>query len=313
MTKKREAPYKLLQLEALLKRLPANHPKRPFLEQEYHKRLAGYRGEQEIDFYLNYVSDHHITCLNNIRLNYDSQYFQIDTLVISPQYLLILEIKNITGTIYFDEQFGQLIRIYEGKQEGMRDPIFQVQRQKNLLLKWLKKNHFPLWPIEAFIVISNPSTIIKTSNTQPLHIVHVTKIPEIIHHLNEKYPPVKTLTPVAELADKIAEMNQPLVTDILDEYAIDPGHLIKGVRCPNCDFIPMKKIWKKWQCTKCHFISQHVYETSLDDYKLIFGNKITNRGLRDFLKIRSRSTAWYILQKFVTEKKGTNRKMDYFF
>lgn len=80
--------------------------------------------------------------LHDIRLFDQNHHFQIDTIIISAYFLLLLEIKNIAGTLLFDSKFNQLIRISEGNSEGFPDPILQVKRQEEQFRKWLSLNGF---------------------------------------------------------------------------------------------------------------------------------------------------------------------------
>ena len=43
----RKLPVKILTLEALLRRLPDNHPARLQIEEEYGIMMAGYKGERQ--------------------------------------------------------------------------------------------------------------------------------------------------------------------------------------------------------------------------------------------------------------------------
>ncbi|MDQ7861687.1 nuclease-related domain-containing protein [Peribacillus frigoritolerans] len=56
---------------------------------------------------------------HDLRLQDQSRFFQLDTLLISKKYALIIEVKNIAGAIYFDPHFNQLIRTIEGKRNGL--------------------------------------------------------------------------------------------------------------------------------------------------------------------------------------------------
>jgi hypothetical protein len=55
--KDRDIPYKLKAEEALMRWLNVNHPKLAIIEEEYRKKLAGIRGEKELDY--------HLSCLTN--------------------------------------------------------------------------------------------------------------------------------------------------------------------------------------------------------------------------------------------------------
>ncbi|WP_391367865.1 nuclease-related domain-containing protein [Lysinibacillus sp. KU-BSD001] len=59
--------------------------------------------------------------------------YQVDTVFVCKQFMLILEIKNMVGEIHFDEEKHQFIRIkQDGKVEGFRNPINQVKRTYQL-------------------------------------------------------------------------------------------------------------------------------------------------------------------------------------
>lgn len=78
--------------------------------------MAGYRGEQSLDYYLGFLTNYFI--LHDLRLPDRDHHFQLDTLLISPYFILILEVKNISGTLIFDDHFKQLIRVTPEKEEG---------------------------------------------------------------------------------------------------------------------------------------------------------------------------------------------------
>ncbi|PWW26167.1 hypothetical protein DFO73_111105 [Cytobacillus oceanisediminis] len=49
IVKERSTPIKITYLEALLRRLPYDHPKRSRIEEDLFKRRGGYRGEKALD------------------------------------------------------------------------------------------------------------------------------------------------------------------------------------------------------------------------------------------------------------------------
>lgn len=105
IVKERKMPVHLLQLEALLRRLPAHHPKRNVVAENLAKFMAGYKGEQAIEYPLSFLSEIKYSILHDIRLFDQKHYFQIDALIVSSCFLLFLEIKNIFGTLIFDTKF----------------------------------------------------------------------------------------------------------------------------------------------------------------------------------------------------------------
>ncbi|MGM0874073.1 MAG: hypothetical protein ACQEWV_04595 [Bacillota bacterium] len=59
--KEKELPIKIKKLEALLRRLPKGHSKCSYVEEEFAKRMAGYKGEKSLEYYLSFLDeDFHI-------------------------------------------------------------------------------------------------------------------------------------------------------------------------------------------------------------------------------------------------------------
>ncbi|MFX3623267.1 MAG: nuclease-related domain-containing protein [Ectobacillus sp.] len=133
IVKERKKPVKIQKLEALLRRLPPQHPKQKEIEENLAKSLSGYRGEQSLDYYLSFLPPKQQLILHDLRLKENGRYFQIDTLILTKAFILIIEAKNIAGTIFFDTAFHQLIRTIDGKEEAFPDPIMQITRQKQQL------------------------------------------------------------------------------------------------------------------------------------------------------------------------------------
>ena len=134
MKKAIQIPLKVESLEAALLRLSKNYVKRPRVEQELGKAKAGYFGEKSIDYYLKDFSSNHFHILHDLRLCIaNDNFFQIDILINTPNYLLIIEVKNYVGSLYFDGNFKQLIREKNGVEEGMENPIPQVINQQRKL------------------------------------------------------------------------------------------------------------------------------------------------------------------------------------
>jgi len=88
---------------------------------------------------------------------------------------------------------------------------------------------------------------------------------------------------------------------------------MKGVFCPKCGANPMVRKKQKWHCMVCGEYSQTAHLSSIMDYRLLIGNTITNRQLRDFLLIDSADLARRILLKLNLEKCGSGKSVFYRF
>ncbi|WP_397548119.1 NERD domain-containing protein [Rossellomorea yichunensis] len=116
----------------------------------------------------------------------------MDFLILTPSYVLLIEVKNISGIVTIDPFIRQLTRTYKGITEGFSDPISQVQRQKLLLQKWFSVQKLKHPPIKHLVVFSNPSTILNFTESPPAdspyrNIIHSQNIIDKIKDLNETY------------------------------------------------------------------------------------------------------------------------------
>ena len=305
----------ILKLEALLRRLPINHPTRKKIEEELAKSYAGFRGEQAIDYQLSLLGgDYQI--FQDVRLPYkENTYFQLDFLLVTDRFLLIIEVKNIAGTLFFDQSFHQLIRTMDEKEEGFADPVLQVKKHKQQLQTWIKNNKLPPIPIETLIVISNPSSIIKTT---PQHkeiyrlVTHAANLPAKIHSIENDYP--NKSCEKSELRKMIRLLQKQHTDpdyDILQRFQIAPSEIVTGVLCPDC-FITLSRKKGQWFCSNCASLFQNAHIQALIVYRLLIRSTITNKQLRDFLRIPSVSVASKMLNSLQAESVGKYKNKVYY-
>lgn len=100
--KPRDNPTHLLRMEALSRRLILNHKHKQVVDHLARSLRAGYNGEKSLDFTLGFLPKDQFHILHNVRIKDEHGYFQIDTLIASPHFALIIEVKNIYGSIIFD-------------------------------------------------------------------------------------------------------------------------------------------------------------------------------------------------------------------
>jgi hypothetical protein len=311
IVKRRKVPLTIRKLRALTRRLSPNHPKIPLIIKDLKKREAGYKGECSIDFPLSFLQSKSYFIFHDLRLQDQSRFFQMDTLLVSKKFALIIEVKNIAGSIYFDPHFNQLIRTKDGKETAFPDPIVQVNRQESQLRNWFLKNGFPSLPILSLIVISNPQTIIRTSpENRKLHykVIHPDGLPSRInlmeHSITESILGEKDLKKVVRILNKY---HIEAASSILERYNLTEEDLIKGVICENCKGFPLIRRHGTWFCNQCQLSNKDAHIQAFRDYFHLLGSTITNRQLRDFLNISSASSTTRILQSLKLTSKGANK------
>lgn len=295
--KERKMPVKIRKLEALLRRLSLTHPKRKEIASELAKSMAGYKGEQSLDYYLSFLPDQDYFIFHDLRLPHKYHFFQIDILILSSSFFLVLEAKNISGSLLFDHAFHQLIRTTNGIEEVFPDPILQIERQVSQLVTWLEQNECPFVLVESLVVITNPSALIKsTPHDRMQAVIRSTNLPAKFAFFQNLYNQKKLATKeLRKISSLLLKHHKPHNPDILQRFHVLKTDLLTGVQCPSCFYLPMERRWGKWNCSRCSCSSNDAHLFSLNDYALLLQSTITNQQLRDFLQLSSDSVAKKLL------------------
>ena len=296
--KERGVPLAIRTLEALVRRISPNHPSFQLIKSDLTKRKAGLRGEQSLDYYLNEPDLDHYSIFHDIRLSVHGHPFQIDTLMLTNQFVLILEVKNISGTLHFDQKFNQLIRTTsDGREEGFPDPFSQVSQQQKRLQDWLHTERFPRIPIETLIIIANPSTIIKSNSGSHIHkLCHANRLHEKVHTFENRYKQdVLNIKGRKKLQRTIIKNLLPASIDIANRYHLERNDILTGVICPFCSARPMARVHGNWSCPHCSTTSKDAHHQTIEDYFLLISPFITNREFRRFTGLQSRYVAKRLL------------------
>ncbi|WP_180953490.1 nuclease-related domain-containing protein [Bacillus sp. T33-2] len=311
IAKHRTLPVSILKREALLRRLPANHPKYSVVEGDLYKRKAGFRGEEEVDYYLRQLPGKNHMIYQDIRLPNGSDHFQLDTLLVCRNFMLVIEVKNISGTLYFDQSFNQLIRTQNGKEESFPDPILQAKLQRWKLSEWLQYNKFESIPIEYLIVMGKSPGIVKISPGSEKIFQKVCPASNILFKIKEleRYYSKEniSLQVLKKLNKLLLKSHCPHDMDILRHHSVADKDIITGVQCPSCSVFSMERRYGKWYCQKCNTKSKDAHIQSLNDYFLLFHPSITNQQFRDFHHITSIHTACKLLAKLNLPHTGINK------
>ncbi|WP_423409717.1 nuclease-related domain-containing protein [Heyndrickxia sp. MSNUG] len=287
--KERKIPLKFRAEEAIIRRLDSTHPKFSFIQENHRKMSAGIRGEKELDYQLGFLPNEKYLILNDLRLQQNGHFFQIDTLLLSPKASFIIDSKNISGTVLFDFNLEQCLRIFNDKEEGIRDPITQVRTHKRLLSQWLIDNKLGSIPLEYLVVMTHATTVIKThgnSTNKNRRLLHSDQLYERLIEFEKRYTNENlTLKEIKKIGKQLLKSHTPLLPKILSAYSIDPFDIKPGVQCPSCLAIPMNRQHGKWFCNNCGCKSKDAHISAITDYSLIFSQTISLSQFRNFLLI----------------------------
>jgi len=149
LLKRREVSLKQLTLEMLERRLLKSHPKSTYYQEMLSRTRAGYAGEQRVDreWQEVYLEHAHYVLHDVVLKGEGGSIHQMDTLLMSQHFILIVEIKNIVGRVEYMEDNHQFIRVTsDGKVDGFRNPFDQVKRHARFLGKFFQKagTHIPI-------------------------------------------------------------------------------------------------------------------------------------------------------------------------
>lgn len=301
-------PLELLQLEALNERLPVNHPLKERIEEKSRNVRAGYKGEQDLVFYLQFLPEEKYHIFHHLRIEDRYGAFQIDLLLLSSNFFLIVEVKNVRSHVIFDDM-GQVFRIEDEKEFAFQHPVQQVNLQHLRLLRWLKTHHLPPIPIEKIVVYTNPSVLLKNHTNKkelPKLVMRKDSFLEKIQEFEKMYTTNKlSEKQLVEISFQLLVANIEKKDAILRKYNISYEELRKGVICPTCGQAPMIRKGGKWNCLYCGANSKNAHRTALAHYGLLVNEYINNREARDFLQLDSRHIVKKLLEKERLEKIGS--------
>ncbi|WP_377887548.1 HRDC domain-containing protein [Alkalihalobacillus sp. R86527] len=143
---------------------------------EKHLKLfsIGHTGEKSVMFELQH-SMLPLLILHDVHLEFENYKAQIDFIVITHKFILVLEVKKLFGNIRITDK-GEFQRVITKNnrvvnKEGMYSPVNQAERHVNILEKLLKsKGIITKCPIRGAVTFANPKTIIDMSPDVPADI-----------------------------------------------------------------------------------------------------------------------------------------------
>ncbi|MDN3018438.1 nuclease-related domain-containing protein [Paenibacillus sp. BSR1-1] len=299
--KKRTIPLVILILEALCRRLPLNYPKYQQILEELGRRQAGYQGEVALDYYLRLLPIDKYMILHDLNLPDGDYNCQIDTLFLTPEFALIVEVKNMAGKLIFDTENEQFTQINNDKEKGYPDPIAQAERHKEYIQKLMAENKFPQVPVDYLVVISNnySSYVISGKNAFKVkpRVCKADAFTNKIQFFEKMYTnPLLTAKDLRKLGRLLVKMNTIPTNFILNKYGIKKEDIITGVFGSNCNqHAPLIRKKQKWYCTACDEYYYDAHINALKDYFLLIDSKITNREFREFVHLKSHDAAKRLL------------------
>ncbi|MDM5332375.1 nuclease-related domain-containing protein [Ureibacillus composti] len=296
-------------LTALTKRLHPSHEMYSKLQVELNRQEAGEHGEQHV-FSLLATSQlpDQTYLLHNVGLKSKVE-TQIDILVLSPWWCLILEVKNIKGKLYFNDNPRQLIRKGDdgGKDEILGSPEIQVE-QYTFGLKSFLESHGVKLPIYGAILFPFNNAIIEKPPEKILLLIG-REVVRFIWSLPRSSGVNVDSRKLGELLMKSLYTRDPF--PLCHYYKISPSMISSGVECPHCGTIPMQRALRTWKCPKCEKTSMDAHRKALADYSMLINKQISNSECVSYLRLKNHQQAHRILAKCSSSRTGKSRNSVY--
>lgn len=301
----RHTPKSILLHEALLRRLDPNDKDYTYFQDSLTRLKVGYEGENRVDrqwFEMPYLHEHYLLFNYEIENEFGFPH-QIDTILLTKHFLLILEVKNISGRVDYEEEKHQFIRTRSnGSQDILINPIDQLLRHEELLERLLLKMKCPL-PIEKAIIMANPSTVIGAVPKSP-PTFHASGLRAFVKNCMMRHPSILTSSQL----DKLVKFFLSKVKSRKLDLNISFERIRKGVLCDQCNYqVVMKYQRGGWACPSCGNRSKKALLMALNDYRLLIDEKVTNREFREFFHVPSSDAAQKILARLNLNPIGKNK------
>ncbi|PGT81213.1 MULTISPECIES: nuclease-related domain-containing protein [Bacillaceae] len=180
--------------------------------------------------------------INDLLLEVNNSYFQIDSLIISQDVIHLLDIKNYEGDCYLE---GDKLYSVTTNRE-YKNPIIQLKRSATLLrqlLQTLKLNFL----VEPSVIFINPEfTLYQAPMDQP--IILPTQVQHFIRSFNKT--PSRLNDHQKKLAQTLLSLHKTKNPHTnLPEYYYD--QLQKGIYCNSCYSYLVYRNNKSYLCKRC--------------------------------------------------------------
>lgn len=199
----------------------------------------GMDGEKNVSYEIknSYIP---MLALHDIRIEDGESVAQMDYILITKSFILVLETKALSGDITVNES-GEFIRYFKNKagkvyrKEGIYSPVAQNERHVRILTEYLKKNKIiKKYPIYSCVVIANSKSVINKYKAPKEIQSQIIKYDQLTSFIKEKlnYHKIKQdfkfLDKVEYSIGKfLLENNKPIEFDYYKKYSLSEEDFIE--------------------------------------------------------------------------------------
>jgi hypothetical protein len=261
---------------------------------KYTNLEKGYEGEKKFDLLTEKLQEDRYF-INDLLLEVNNSYSQIDSFIISQGVIHLLDIKNFYGDCYLESD--KLYAVTTGRE--YMNPITQLNRSATIFRKLLQ-NHKLNYLVDPYVIFINPEfTLYQAPMNQP--IILPTQVNRFLYDINKT--PSKLNEDHMKLAQKIISLHQTK-----NPYTIFPKYdynqLQKGIYCIACGSFHILIKNYDFVCGKCgeHEKIESAILRNVKEFILLFPEgKITTQSIYEWCKVDlNKKTVCRILKKNYT-------------
>ena len=203
--------------------------KKKYIDRDIMLLRRGIDGEQNVYFELK-NSFIPMLCLHDIRIEYKDYAAQLDFVIITTKFIMVLETKKLSGDIEInkDGDFIRLIKNSSGrivKKEGMYSPISQNERHVNILREMLiDLKLIKLAPIKSAVVIADPKSILNKSYAPKSIQQNIYKYDQISNLIKNEYAKVSEVNMLEnrmyDIANFLLNNNRNITMNLISKYSL---------------------------------------------------------------------------------------------
>ncbi|MBM4761676.1 nuclease-related domain-containing protein [Bacillus sp. B15-48] len=207
----------------------------------YFNLEKGYEGEVKFDLLLEGLQGEKLI-INDLLLQVNNSYFQIDSVIISQGGIHLIDIKNFEGDCYLESD--KLYSVTTGRE--YKNPLDQLKRSATLFRQLLQSTKEDYLVEASIIFINSEFTLYQAPMDLP--VIFPTQINRFMKNLNQA--PSKLNDGHKKLAQKLLSLHQPKNPYIiLPTYHYDKPK--KGVYCKICQCFSVSIKKYHFVCGKC--------------------------------------------------------------
>ncbi|WP_274309178.1 nuclease-related domain-containing protein [Solibacillus daqui] len=217
-------------MEALVHRIHAHDEEALRFQEEFYRLQAGLAGEMKLkttlaDYFIksDYEILYNFECINPRGFTH-----QIDALLITPHFIIIFEVKQISGGLFYKPAVHEFYRVTEkGVEENFPNPFDQAYRHRLFIEQFLQQ-HALKPPVLYLVVIANYRAKLDIA-FESMPIIHLSSLPKYLESLFERYP-TTTLVP-----HQISKLFKSIQQHLPARRQIELSRLKTGVFCRHCE------------------------------------------------------------------------------